>query len=180
MEDVARSYFYNLFTAKDKGNYVFVLSGIDNCVFEGDNLKLTVAYTSEEIREVVFEMGVTKAPGEDGFPTLFYKKCWHIIGDEIRNGDMKVSSFNFTNIMLIPKNSNPLNMMHFRPISLCNILYKILAKAITNRFRGVIGKYIDEAQSAFVLGRLISDNVLLAYEILNTLKKKRRERNDLW
>ncbi|KAH1067085.1 hypothetical protein J1N35_032072 [Gossypium stocksii] len=71
MEGIARSYFHNLFTAKEKGNYDYMLSGIDRCVFERDNLKLTVAYTSEEIREVVFEMGATKAAGEDSFPILY-------------------------------------------------------------------------------------------------------------
>ncbi|KAK5846836.1 hypothetical protein PVK06_003135 [Gossypium arboreum] len=128
----------------------------------------------------VFDMGSTKAPGEDGFLRLFYQKCWHIIGDEVTdfclhllNGDMKVRSLNFTNIVLIPKNSSPSNMIHFRPISLCNVLYKILAKTLANRFRRVIEKCIEAAQSAFVLESLISDNVLLAYEILNTLKRKR-------
>lgn len=65
-------------------------------------------------------------------------------------------------------------MSHFRPISLCNVLYKILMKVIANNFWGVIGKCINEAQSAFVPRRLISDNVLIACEILNTLKHKRQ------
>lgn len=64
-------------------------------------------------------------------------------------------------------------MTHFWSISLCNVLYKILAKAIAKRFRGVIDKCIDEAQSAFVPGRLITDNVLVAYETLHSLKQKR-------
>ncbi|KAK5813725.1 hypothetical protein PVK06_029176 [Gossypium arboreum] len=72
IEAVARSYFHNLFTAGNRGNYDYVLSGIDCCMSEGDNEKLTATYTSEEIREAVFEMGATKAPGEDGFPALFY------------------------------------------------------------------------------------------------------------
>ncbi|KAA3486093.1 reverse transcriptase [Gossypium australe] len=77
---------------------------------------------------------------------------------------------NSTHIVLIPKVANPVNMKQFRPISLCNVIYKIMTKAIANRLRGVIEKCIDVAQSAFVPGRLISDNVFLAYEILYTLK----------
>lgn len=86
---------------------------------------------------------------------------------------MEVSPINSTNIVLIPKVNNPLTMMQFRPISLCNVLYKIIAKVLANIFRSVIGKCIDEAQRSFVPGRLISDNVLLAYEILHKLKQKR-------
>lgn len=60
------------------------------------------------------------------------------------------------------------------------MLYKLLAKVISNRLRIVIDRCIDLAQSAFVPGRLISDNVLLAYEILHTLKNKRLGKKGLW
>ncbi|KAA3477126.1 LINE-1 reverse transcriptase isogeny [Gossypium australe] len=73
--------------------------------------------------------------------------------------------------MLIPKTPNPTNLVNFRPISLCTVLYKIVTKTIANRLQNYIGRCIDSAQSAFVPGRLISDNVLIAYEILHTLRK---------
>ncbi|KAA3484876.1 reverse transcriptase [Gossypium australe] len=84
-----------------------------------------------------------------------------------------VSPISTTHIVLSPKKVNPINLSHFRPISLCNVIYKIMANDIANHFKGVLEKCIDDAQSAFVPGRLISDNVLLAYEILHTLKRKK-------
>lgn len=180
MGSIARSYFQNLFNTANQANFDNLLTRIDRCVCEEDNRKLTEPYTKEEVREALFKIHPTKAPGEDGFPALFYKKCWHFIGEEVMafcllhlNGGMEVSSINLTHIVLITKINDPVNMTHFRPISLCNVIYKIMAKAIANRFRGIIDKCIDSAQSAFLPGRLISDNVLLAYELLHTLKQKR-------
>ncbi|KAA3470849.1 reverse transcriptase [Gossypium australe] len=124
-------------------------------------------YSGQE-KKVILNMGATKAPGEDGFPAIFFQKFWHIL-----NGDIEVSQINTTHIVFIPKKTSPTNLSHFHPISLCNVIYKIMAKAIANRFRGVLEKCIDKAQSAFVPGRLISDNVLVAYKILHTLKRKK-------
>lgn len=64
-------------------------------------------------------------------------------------------------------------MTSFRPINLCSVLYKTILKEITNRLKIVLNICIDEAHGAFVPGRLISDNVLVAYELVNALKKKR-------
>ncbi|KAA3476969.1 reverse transcriptase [Gossypium australe] len=77
---------------------------------------------------------------------------------------MDVHSLNVTNIVLIPKVLHPTNLGNFRPISLCNVLYKVVAKMIVNRLKEVLKACIDSAQSAFVPGRLISDNVLLTRE----------------
>ncbi|KAA3462817.1 reverse transcriptase [Gossypium australe] len=69
--------------------------------------------------------------------------------------------------------SNPSSMTQFRPISLCNILYKIAAKMLVNIFLSVLYYCIDKAQSDFVPRRLISNNILAAYEILHSMTKKR-------
>lgn len=81
---------------------------------------------------------------------------------------MEIGSINKTNIVLISKISNPVNIMHFRPISLCNVIYKLMAKVLANRIRKVLDKCINLAP-----GRLISNNVMLAYEILHTLRHNR-------
>jgi hypothetical protein len=74
-----------------------------------------------------------------------------------------------TNIALIPKVKNPKSVTDFRPISLCNGLYEIISKVLANRLKMVLPMIISPNQSAFLLGRLITYNVLTAYETLHTM-----------
>lgn len=76
--------------------------------------------------------------------------------------------------MLIPKVNAPCNISQFRPINPCNVMYKIIAKVVVNRFRKVLDKCIDDAQGVFVPRRQISDNIFIAYEVLHSFKKKKR------
>lgn len=71
-----RAYFQNLFSAGRRGNYDNILSGVERCINEEANQRLTAPYSRKEVTEVVFDMGPMKAPGEDGFPAAFYQKCW--------------------------------------------------------------------------------------------------------
>lgn len=78
-----------------------------------------------------------------------------------------------TNIALIHKCDQPLSMCDLRPISLCNVAYKILAKTLANRLVIMIPKCISEEQSAFVAERSIIDSSLIASKIVHYLKCKR-------
>jgi hypothetical protein len=78
-------------------------------------------------------------------------------------------SINSTYIALIPKVTGAVFVNEFWPISLCNVVYKIMAKALANQLKGILPRIISKHQSAFVPGRLISDNVLVAYEALHTM-----------
>ena len=91
----------------------------------------------------------------------------------VLNYGMCISEINRTNTAFVPKNKNPQRMIDFRPISLCNVVYKLISKTLANRLKAVLPFIISEKQSAFVANRLIIDNVFVAYEIKHYLKHKR-------
>lgn len=82
------------------------------------------------------------------------------------------SNLTETNICLIPKCDNPVNMKDLRPISLSNVLYKMVSKLLANRLKRCLDKCVSLEQSAFVEGRSILDNALIATEIIHTMKRK--------
>lgn len=119
-----------------------------------------------EILAALKSMYPTKAPGLDGFHVAFYKKFWGILGADIINMPSKFlnnrgssEEINKTFIVLIPKVKNAVRIIDFRPISLYNVTYKIIAKVLTNHLKGVLPSIIDEAP-----GRLITNNVIIAFD----------------
>lgn len=88
-------------------------------------------------------------------------------------GDVAIEDIYDTHIVLIPKVSTPRSITQFCSISLCNVLYKIIAKALINKMSGFLNVCVHESHGAFIPGHQISDNVLVAYEILHILKNKK-------
>jgi hypothetical protein len=155
---------------------------IEQKVNQQMNDDLTRDFTDREIGDALFQIGPLKAPGVDGFPARFFQRNWGILKDEIiaavkkffKEGVMP-SEINETVIVLIPKNNDPETLKDFRPISLCNVVYKIVAKCIVNRLRPMLDELINEAQSAFIPGRLTTDNALIAFECFHRSKETRRK-----
>ena len=81
---------------------------------------------------------------------------------------------NKTLITLIPKVDCPRNVSQYRSISLCNIAYKIISKAIVNRLQPIMGDVISAHQIAFIKGRAISNNIIICSEVVNTIGKRKR------
>lgn len=95
----------------------------------------------------------------------------------ILNGNVNLSDWNSTLFTLILKVPKPTSPKDFRPISLCNICYKIVSRAITNRLKPIMSAVINHNQSAFVPGRLITDNVIVAYECMHWIRSNTKNRN---
>ena len=90
----------------------------------------------------------------------------------VLNSSTSLSNLNRTNIALVPKTNNPQRMTKFRPFSLCNVVYKLVSKILANHLKTILPYIISENQSIFTADRLITDNVLVAYEIMHFLKHK--------
>ncbi|KAK6121388.1 hypothetical protein DH2020_044870 [Rehmannia glutinosa] len=143
-------------------------------------------FTSDEVKKAIFSMGPLKAPGPDGFQPIFFQKNWDIVGPDlvdmalnILNNGQSIGDFNNTHVVLIPKSSQPRCVADYTLISLCNVTYKVVTKVIANRLKVVLPEIISEEQSAFVPGRLISDNIMIAYETMQTIKSRTRGQNGL-
>lgn len=80
--------------------------------------------------------------------------------------------FNLTNVVLIPKINGPQKVSDFCLISLCNVVYKVVTKFLVIHLKAVLRIIVFEEQSAFVLGLLILDNVIVAFEVLHSLRRK--------
>lgn len=86
---------------------------------------------------------------------------------------------NHTYIPLVPKIAKPRKVTNYRPISLYNVVYRIVTKAIANRLKPILSQIISLNQSAFIHSRLITDNVIIGYECLHKIRNSKGKRNGL-
>ncbi|KAK4276373.1 hypothetical protein QN277_019329 [Acacia crassicarpa] len=156
------------------------LSYVKKMVVEEDNVSLTKSVTDLEMEEVVFHLGANKAQGSDSFSALFFQSSWkegskEVCGmvHEFFEGRSGLKELNATNIVLIPKIVKLEGVHHFRPIGLCNVAYKLIAKILTNRLMELMENIISCNQRVFMVGRMIQDNIILTHEAFHYLKNKK-------
>lgn len=179
-EKILIDYFSSIYSSSNP-------SGIDEvCCAAGEEIDATTTdlcstpFEENEVKESIFQMHPTKAPRPDGLPTLFFHKYWSTVGKdvvvvalEVLNNQRDPDDINSTFIALIPKIKQPRYPHKFRPISLCNVIMKAVTKSIANRMKTDLPSVISEEQSAFIRGRLITENTLIAMECFHWMKNKK-------
>ncbi|GJZ34484.1 RNA-directed DNA polymerase, eukaryota [Tanacetum coccineum] len=153
-----------------------------NTITLEQQIDLECDVTKEELKKAVWDCGIDKSPGPDGFTFGFYRRFWSTIENDVFeavkyffNSGAIPNGCNSSFIALIPKIPNVNLVKDFRPISLIRSMYKIIAKILANRLVGVLGDIVNEVQSAFIAERQILDGPFILNEVLQWCKLKKKQ-----
>lgn len=168
LKKVVENYFEQMFT--DDGSFSLPRNWpkLFPTLIREDLQNINAPITLEETKAALFSIGKLKAPEPDGMLAIFYQSYWNSCSHDIFklvntsfNSGTIPPGLNDTFIALVPKIANPTAMTHIRPISLCNTIYKVISKTLVARIRSLLNQIINPAQSSFIPGRQISDNIVI-------------------
>jgi exonuclease III len=165
-----------------------ILKHIPKEVTKEQNETLMRPITQEEVDQSLKATPLGKAPGPDDFTSDFFHYCWDIIREDVweiiedsRRSGKVLQALNATFLTLVPKEHSTTSPAQFRPIALCNVIYKLLTKIIATRLKPILPFLISPEQSGYVEGRQILDNVILAHEVIHSLRStKHRACSSSW
>lgn len=179
LENLITDYYSHLFSSQHPSSEN--ISKISNILHQGVTQDMhnyfDTSFSKEEIKKALFDLHLSKALGPDGFTALFFQNARETVEDKVTkatldvlNNGASLEEWNQTLVTLIPKVKEPNTIQQYRPISLCNVSYKIITRAITNRLKSFTNDIIDPFQSAFIPGIAITDNIIIGYECMHWLK----------
>ena len=148
------------------------------------NSRLVRPMSEEEVKKAVFSLYSNKALRPDSMTPIFFQQFWQIIKSDLldaissffHSGNL-LSAINDTMVTLIPKIDHLVCVSQFRPVSLCNAVYRIISKILVNRLKSLLKSCISMNQSAFIPSRQIIDNIIVAHESIHCLNNMRRGPN---
>lgn len=165
-----REGFYKLYTTAQElasGNFSYN-SHWQAKISEEESASISHLVTEEEIFAALWSLKAFKAPRLDGLHAGFFQRFWITVGDSVREEvkkayrERKIPKYlNNTSIVLIPKVQGPESIGNYRPISLCNSIYKIISKVLVGRIRPLLDRIISPYQAAFVPDRKGVDNAII-------------------
>ena len=171
MGEVMVNYYKTLFALTEGNVSTSMLDCVPTVIDEEMNASLCHEFEACEVYIALQQMAPLKAPGLDGMPPLFYQHFWSTVNHDVTSSILSwlnlgtiPTPLNHTFITLVPK-INSLEYAHR------NVLYKIYSKVLANRLKKLLPSIITEHQSAFTKDRLISNNILVAFETLHSMQK---------
>ena len=147
---VAINYFENMFKTMGCDQMEDCIAVVQHKVTPHMVEILSSEYNADEVQITLFQMGPMKSLGPDGMNALFYQKFWHIVGDDVTNVVLHFLNYgimdpeiNYTYIVLIPKIKSLKKVSDYRPISLGNVMYKIISKVLANKLKKILPQLIS-------------------------------------
>lgn len=144
------------------------------------NLALLREITKFEVEEAIKGLCENKAPSPDGFTAEFFQETWSFMGNDIveiaeesRRTKIMHRALNSTFLVLIPKTDHSEEPQGFRPISLYNVIYKIMATIMVNRLKPILPGLISQEQIGFFKERQIVNGIVTAQEAIHSLKSQK-------
>ncbi|GJR11897.1 RNA-directed DNA polymerase, eukaryota [Tanacetum coccineum] len=174
------SHFQNRFEAP-RSSRLHLDMQFPNKLSRDQSADLERIFSKEEIKQAVWDCGLDKSPGPDGFTFGFYRRFWNLIECDVEEAVIHFYKNGFCHkggnssfIALIPKKQGANMVNDFRPISLIGSLYKIITKLLANRLAFVINELVSDCQSAFISKRHILDGPFILNEVIHWCKAKKK------
>ncbi|XP_038708538.1 uncharacterized protein LOC120003588 [Tripterygium wilfordii] len=181
LESLGEDAYIRVFCSSSRSLPTTIFQELSGPCLDRDVQSLLLApVTAKDIKDTLFSIGNDKAPSPDDFSSVFFKKAWGVVAVDFCAAvkDFFISSallkqVNHAVIALIPKSVNVNSVKDFRPISCCNVTYKVISKILAGRLAKALQCIISPAQNAFLGGRKMADNIYMVQELLRNYGRKR-------